>query len=61
MGLVCIGKQACASKYSNPLLLPHAAMHMLRSLCLFVAPEDMKEIACVLIGASVFAVLTQLC
>jgi len=56
MGLVCIGKQACASKYSNPLLLPHAAMHMLRSLCLFVAPEDMKEIACVLIGASVFAV-----
>ena len=56
MGLVCIGKQACTSKYSNPLLLLHAAMHTLRSLCLFVVPEDMKEIACVLIGASVFAV-----
>ena len=40
----------CTEKYNNPLM-PHAAMHMVRSLCLFVVPEDETGM-CVLIRAS---------
>ena len=32
-------KQARASKYINPLM-PHAAMHIVWTLCFFLLPED---------------------
>ena len=41
---LCTEKQVCASKYISPLM-PPAAIHTVRTLCLFLVPKDETSLA----------------